>query len=474
MEFYELMVKGFNEAGWSQNYVSKEFNINRGILHRFYRGIGSISRENFREIIYRIPLSYSQKTLLIESFYKDSVGTDTFRRITHIGNVLKEVAKNENNNQSEYKSNPITVEDPEKITFLYSSQIKMAVEYILENAAPGKLYTNYPYSFTDIDEAVFNHYLKNRSWNIIHMINFKIDGEDGENIDTLFRSIKWVERQCSPYYSISGNKTEENIPFPCFLAADSYCILFHPKNKKGFLVKNVDLFECIQEKSSDFLKKAMSLASYPKDLFELKNDCSRVSGELIEMSISKNPCIAAIINQECLNEVIRDDIPGIESIKSIGAEHYARLAKNYKQKHVVTDSGLRDFVETGKIIECPSVFLKKESLLLKYRKQYIELMLDYIKDERFMIIDSKVFQLPDISMELCDSNIQIYCVFKDMPQNQQYCGNGIIILNDKRLKKDIELFIEYLQVTRGIYLENVAKDYLNSILILCEDEAEQS
>lgn len=56
MEFYELMVKGFDEAGWSQNYVSKEFNINRGILHRFYRGNGSISRENFREIIYTIPL----------------------------------------------------------------------------------------------------------------------------------------------------------------------------------------------------------------------------------------------------------------------------------------------------------------------------------------------------------------------------------------------------------------------------------
>lgn len=473
MEFYELMVKGFDEAGWSQNYVSKEFNINRGILHRFYRGIGSISRENFREIIYKIPLSYSQKTLLIESFYKDSVGTDTFRRITHIGNVLKEMSKKESNAQSEYKSNPITVEDPEKITFLYSSQIKMAVDYIFENAAPGKIYTNYPFSFSDIDEATFNHYLKNRSWNIIHMINFKIDGEDGENIDNLFHAIKWVEHQCSPYYNVSGNKTDENIPFPCFFAADSYCILFHPKNKRGILVKNNGIFECIQDEALDFLKKAIPLASYPKDLFELKNDCSRVSGELIEMSISKNPCISSIINEESLNEVIRDDIPGIESIKKISAEHYSKLAKNYKQKHVVTDNGLRNFVETGKIIECPAVILKKEQLPLKYRKQYIQLMLDYIKDERLLIIDSKVFQLPNISLELCDSNIQIYCVFQDIPQNQQYCGNGIIILNDKRLKKDIELFVEYLQVTRGIYLQNVAEEYLRSILLLCDDEANQ-
>ena len=175
----------------------------------------------------------------------------------------------------------------------------------------------------------------------------------------------------------------------------------------------------------------------------------------------------------CIRDRIRDDIPGIESIKKISAEHYSKLAKNYKQKHVVTDNGLRNFVETGKIIECPAAILKKEQLPLKYRKQYIQLMLDYIKDERLLIIDSKVFQLPNISLELCDSNIQIYCVFQDIPQNQQYCGNGIIILNDKRLKKDIELFVEYLQVTRGIYLQNVAEEYLRSILLLCDDEANQ-
>ena len=473
MEFYELMVKGFDEAGWSQNYVSKEFNINRGILHRFYRGNGLISRENFREIIYTIPLSYSQKSLLIESFYKDSVGSDTFRRIIHIGNVLKQMSKNEGAAQSEYKSNPITVEDPENITFLYSAQIKMAVDYIFKNADPGKIYTNYPFSFSEIDEAAFNNYLQNRNWEIIHMINFKTDGDDGENIDNLFQAVKWVEYQCSPYYNVSGNKICENTPFPCFFAADSYCILFHPKKKKGIFIKSDDIFECIQDESANFLKTAMPLASYPKDLFELKNDCSRVSGELIEMSFSRNPCIASIINQESLDEVMRDDIPGMESIKKIGAKHYAQLAKNFEQRHVVSDAGLREFVETGKIIECPAVFLKNEHLPLKYRKQYLELMIDFVKDDRLLIIDSKVFKTPNISLELCDSNIQIYCVFQDIPENQQYCGNGIIILNDKRLKKDIELFIEYLQVTRGIYLKNVAEEYLRSILLLCDNDADK-
>ena len=120
-----------------------------------------------------------------------------------------------------------------------------------------------------------------------------------------------------------------------------------------------------------------------------------------------------------------------------------------------------------------AVFLKNEHLPVKYRKQYLELMIDFVKDDRLLIIDSKVFKTPNISLELCDSNIQIYCVFQDIPENQQYCGNGIIILNDKRLKKDIELFIEYLQVTRGIYLKNVAEEYLRSILLLCDNDADK-
>ena len=68
MEFYELMVKAFDEVGWSQNFVSKEFNINRGLLHRFYRGISSISRENFKAIINKIPISLSEKKYLRKSF----------------------------------------------------------------------------------------------------------------------------------------------------------------------------------------------------------------------------------------------------------------------------------------------------------------------------------------------------------------------------------------------------------------------
>lgn len=472
MEFYELMVKGFDEADWSQNYVSKEFNINRGILHRFYRGIGSLSRENFREIIYKIPLSYSQKTLLIESFYKDALGTDTFRRITHIGNVLKEIANYENDTEPKYISVPLTVDDPEKITFLNSSQIKMAVDYIFENAAPGDLYTNYPHSFTEIDKAAFNHYIKTSGWNIVHMINFKIDDEDGENIDNLFRAIKWVEHQCSPYYIISESKAEENIPFPCFFAADSYCILFHPKNKCGILVKNNEIFEYIKNSSLKLLKKSALLASYPKDLFELNNDCSCISGESIRMTISSQPCIAPIITSEAMDELLRDDIPGIGGIKKVCMNRYNKLAKVHDHKHIVTDMGLRNFIETGEIIECPSVLLKTERLPLKYRKQYIQLMLENVNNERLLIIDSRTFPFPDVNIELYKNHIQIFCIFQNIPKNQQYAGNGIIILNDKRLKKDIELFIEYLQVTCGIYLKNVAEEYLRSILLLCDDEAD--
>lgn len=468
MEFYELMVKAFNESGWSQNYVSREFNINRGLLHRFYRGIGSISREDFREIIYKIPLSISEKKLLTEKFYKESLGGDTFRRIVHIKNVLKEISDEQTSLPQPYKSTPLNIDDPEKITILNSSQIKMAVDYIFQNVSPCKVYTNYPFSFTEMDNAVFGNYFSNRSWDILHMIIFKIDGEDGENIDSLFRSFRWVERQCTPYYVISGDNKMLNTPYPCFFAADSYCLLFNPKSKKGFFIKNDDIFECIKEVSDDFMKEAARLASFPKDMFELKNDCCRISDERIDMTVSNNPCIASIINEESVSEVIRSDIPDAESIKKVAIEHYGKLASNEKQKYVTTDRGLKSFVENGKVIECPPVMLIDEKLPIKYRKKFLENLIDFAERGRVKIIDGGIFTMPDMSIELGENNIQIFCVFRDLPENLQYCGNGMIILNDKRLRKDIELFIEYLQVNREIYSEATAVDYLKSLLTLCE------
>lgn len=472
MEFYELMVNAFNEVGWSQNYVSKEFNINRGILHRFYRGTGSISRDDFREIIYKIPLSISEKKLLTERFYKESLGGDTFRRVISIRNVLREITKEQKGAIQPYKSTPLVIENPEKITMLTPSQIKMAVDYIFQNVNPGKIYTNYSFSFTEMDNAVFGNYLNNRAWDILHMIVFKVDGEDGENIDNFFRSFRWVERQCTPYYVISGDNKIINTPYPCYFAADSYCLLFNPKSKNGFIIKNDDIFQHIKEVSADFIREATKLASFPKDLFDLKNDCCRVSNERIDLTFSNSPCISSIINEESISEVVRDDIPDADSLKKVAMEHYCKISQNQEQKYVTSDRGLRSFAESGKIIECPAIILKDEKLPMKYRIKFLENLIKFAKEGRLKLIDTELFTMPDMSIELGENNIQVFCVFRDFPQNLQYCGNEMIILNDKRLRKDIELFIEYLQVSREIYTDETAIDYLESLVTLCKGREE--
>lgn len=79
--------------------------------------------------------------MLTENFYRESLGADTFRRIMQIGNVLKEIADEQESSKTEYKCNPLNVADPEKVTAIYSSQIKMAVDYIFAKAEVGKIYS---------------------------------------------------------------------------------------------------------------------------------------------------------------------------------------------------------------------------------------------------------------------------------------------------------------------------------------------
>lgn len=58
-----------------------------------------------------------------------------------IGNVLKEIADEQKSPKREYRCNPLNVADSEKVTAIYSSQIKMAVDYIFSKAEAGKIYS---------------------------------------------------------------------------------------------------------------------------------------------------------------------------------------------------------------------------------------------------------------------------------------------------------------------------------------------
>lgn len=220
------------------------------------------------------------------------------------------------------------------------------------------------------------------------------------------------------------------------------------------------------------MREATKLASFPKDMFDLKNDCCRISNERIDLAFSSNPCISSIINEESISEVVRDDIPDADSLKKVAIEHYGKLSQNQEQKYVTSDRGLRSFAESGKIIECPPIILKDEKLPMKYRIKFLENLINFAKNGRLKLVDTELFTMPDMSIELGENNIQVFCVFRDFPENLQYCGNGIILLNDKRLRKDIELFIEYLQVSREIYTDATAIDYLESLVTLCKGREE--
>lgn len=186
------------------------------------------------------------------------------------------------------------------------------------------------------------------------------------------------------------------------------------------------------------------------------------------MTISHDPCIASIINEKSISHVIRSDIPDSESLKKIATDHYEKLTSNSEQKYVTTDEGLRNFAEYGRIIECPPVIVVDERLPMEYRKRFLEKLIGYIEEDRALIIDSKSFMMPNMSIELGESNIQLFCTFRDFPENMQYCGNAMINLNDKRLRKDLELFVEYIQANGGIYSKKMSVDYLSNLLALCD------
>lgn len=89
--FFERFVEASSKMGWSQNYISKKFNINRGLLSKYKNGEALMPLEKFQQILKEMSLSVPEKELLCEQYYKELYGAEQFAKIKHIEGVLTEL-----------------------------------------------------------------------------------------------------------------------------------------------------------------------------------------------------------------------------------------------------------------------------------------------------------------------------------------------------------------------------------------------
>lgn len=465
--FYELFQEMANDLGWSQNFIAKEFDINRGLLHKYSKGEAMMPQDKFHLILNEMELNVPKKTTLCTEYYREKYGDIQLNKIKYIEKALSEADQVLNTPPVKPVVDGKDVSKLDKIIFLNSEkEITNMLNNIFTSISAGEIITNYPYSFKFIDDALFNNICSSSDFSLLHLLEFDSGKDSLNNIVNIFSSLRWLAYQINPIYTYNHTERENLSVFKYFVAVDSYCILFDD-DLSGIYIKNDKVFNRLKSYSEKVANSGFPVGFMPKNMLELKNQIS--SQNKIAMDISGYPCVSAVIDNEFISAVINKDFAGVDIIAAAAVEHYSSYSRSQDsdmKKQLTSASGLSEFAYLGKVQEFPSVLVN--TVPPDQRVRFLEKNIEFVKNDTLMIIDDTAYNISkEILIDFFD-DIIIGGMFKNVDKSMRYKGNYTICIQDACLKNDLKLFFDWICDTKKLYSKNTAENFLNSLIILCK------
>lgn len=427
--------------------------------------------EKFRKVFEAMSLPIPKRKALCDAYYKESLGADRFRKIKYIESALSSLDRSlqeagsisTGKDGARLKGLSVDVVLP-----LNSEQeILDVVQEIFAAAAPGKIYTNYPYAFRRLDDLLFQNITARQGFDMLHMLLFDTKNDGIGNLDNLFSSLRWLAYQVNPVRRYADNTFPAFLPYPYFLALEPYCLLFDAQHTGGVLVKNAQTYNAILEASAAFERGGERLAFIPQDMIEGKQNVGSAAANGIKFCVCGYPCLSPIADREFVCAVAKRAVPGIEALMDIAIEHYGTLLPSDEEKFVVSAHGLRRFAETGWIMEVPAALVSPAPT--EQRIRYFKQMETFIDQKRLLILDDTSFSLPEsILIDFFTDVLQIDGQFMNVEQSCRLNGNYILSVQDSSLVQDILDFVAYMRDSKSFYAAAAAKSFLNSMIAFCE------
>lgn len=471
LKFNEYFLEILKRNGYSKNQLSKTFGINRGALHKYFNGTLILPKELLCKILDDMIISPNERTLLWDLYYADVYGHETLNRIKTLEQILLNIDASSRPKECleevTYTIDFTAFVNSDNIYLKSENDILSAVRYLFEQHNSGKIYTNFPYSLKKLDDTVYNYCLKYPSFELVHLLYFNKITDYFENLQNIFYSVRYLKNQINPICRYIYGDIIENSPYPFFFAVNNYCLFFSPDCNQGFLYHDADMFSRVKKIFNTAKYNDTPLAIFTKDIIETKNVIASNIREYSEITLCHYPCLAPIADADFINSLLKKEVPEIHKLATIAIEHYSQIFNSDIEKYILDESGFREFAETGKVFEVPSVFINPAKP--SYKIQYFKKLKQFNEVGRLKIIDNTTFKLPkSIALSAFDQWVELYGAFDNIPDEYRYSANWIIKVQDKQIVEDIRLFIDYLEQTKNFYTQKGATGLLNSMIECCK------
>lgn len=467
MKFYERFLEDILESGWSRNYISTEFHINRGLLYKYLNGTQLIPYDTFVAILNSIKISQIEKLLLRDLYFAEAFGEETLKRVKEIEHLLLKMNKSFITDKTKAEL-PLSIdiaafERNDKLYLKTQTDILSAVRYIFQTADKGKIYTNYSYDCENFDNTVFNCCLIYSGFQLEHYLVFTATSY----IRNLFCSARYLRNGINPICLYSYDNSRKLSPFPFFFSVGNFNLFFSSDCRNGILMKDADIFHHIENMLNMQPDTSTRLAIFPQTLIETANTIASNIDKISPLSFSEYPCLAPIANADFIYSIVKKDIPDYLQMAEIAVNHYATAFGDTEQgNYIIHESGLRDFAKSGVAREGPENFLNPASK--EYRIIYFQKMKELNKIGRLKVVCQSRFDIPKgIAINLLNNQRLFLCgVSENIPDEQKMASNWIVSLNDTRLNEDLRAFFDYLTASSVFYTQKGADHLLNSLIIL--------
>lgn len=399
--FAELLGRYIHESGYNNYEFAKLVGVNRVNIQRYLSGDRVPNKQIFEKIASRLHIGMKEKELLFESYRCAYDGRDLY----YLKKIIRDVLEHAANLCGEEK-NQVILEHVRMEKEIESVHGKAAVEKLiwslLWSEAKSEQYQEI-FCFIPADKQILGRtfpamlkegepFLKNLR--ILHLVPLAKRSDEFRNH---YYNLKVIRNLIPTYFQV-GNSYEtlyyyhdypqlefnDGLLYPYYIVSEHQVILMDSELDYALVVENPKFVAQFQQKIKDrYLGGGIeNLVQYFEDEMEFlayelqqEQDCD------IRIFLEYEPCFCYWADDELLEQVLSEleQNGGKETLISIKRQirHY-RTSRHVM--HYFTESGLREFAETGYCSNYPRHLVRPFSV--EERIWILERMIESMEDEK--------------------------------------------------------------------------------------------
>lgn len=467
------------QRGESISQIAKGAAVERTSIHKALKDERVLPYNALEQLTQYLQLTLSESRELHQYYDIILHGEEFFQAQSLILEILSELSQLSFITYKNMSFPSISFESNEMPELVYGKpQIEAAVQTIFQHEAQlkGAEIKLYLPPKSDLSDSLLQLWKSGYDFKATQILPFLPNHHDsGTNLDNL-RTLKKIlplsilsRSNYTAYYYFEENSNNVDInPLSYFIITPNHLLTFDEKLTVMQIQSSSELLSLYIKRFSSITKECTKLNSYSVELPDVIKSYMESCDPDKFYTLMSQPCFGHYYTTERIERQFIKNVPHREQLVELADRHFSDLCSAKEFYTVYTEKGLRNFTDTGIIVDLPPEYILPFDVSI--RLDMLKEMKSDIENKKIhsLIVDSEEVVLPDYLTFICDEQhgLHIYAV-------QGYIGGTYdcnIHIRDASIGKSFCDFIKALPSGRLVYSEEKTLSTFDELIENLEKE----